>query len=32
MKFSGDYINFIKNIIILITIALWEINYRVYDF
>ena len=32
MKFSGDYINFRKNIIILITVALWEIHYRTYDF
>ena len=32
MKFSGDYIYFIKNIIISITIALWEINEGAYDF
>ena len=32
MKFSGDYINFRKKIIILITVALWEIHYRTYDF
>ena len=31
MKFSGDYINFMKNIIILITVALWEIHYRTYN-
>ena len=28
MKFSGEYINFIKKFIILITVALWEIHYN----
>ena len=32
MKFSGDYINLKRNIIILITVALWEILNRTYDF
>ena len=32
MKFSGDYINFKRDIIILITVALWEIHYRTYNF
>ena len=32
MKFSGDYINLIKNIIILMTVASWEIHYRTYNF
>ena len=32
MKFSGDNINFRKNIIILITVALWVIHYRTYNF
>ena len=32
MKFSGDYVNFKRNIIILITVALWEIHYRTYNF
>ena len=25
MKFSGDYVDLVENIIILITVALWEI-------
>ena len=32
MKFSGYYINFERNVIILITVALWEIHYRTYNF
>ena len=32
MKFSGDYINFKRNFIVLITVALWEIHYRTYNF
>ena len=32
MKFSGDYNNSKRNIIILITVALWEIHHRTYNF
>ena len=32
MKFSGDYNNFKRNIIILIIVALWEIHRRTYNF
>ena len=32
MKFSDDRINFRKIFIFLITVALWEIHYRTYDF
>ena len=32
MKFSGDYINLKKKIIILMTVASWEIHYRTYSF
>ena len=32
MKFSEDYVNFAKNIIILITVALWEICCRMFSF
>ena len=31
-KFSGDYIDFAQNFIILITDALWEICYRAFNF
>ena len=32
MKFSGDYVDFVKNMLILITVALWEICCRMFSF
>ena len=32
MKFSEDYVDFVENIIILITVALWEICCRMFSF
>ena len=32
MKFSEDYVDLVENIIILITVALWEICCRMFSF
>ena len=32
MKFSEDYVYFVKNMLILITVALWEICCRIFSF
>ena len=32
MKFSEDYVDFVKNMLILITVALWEICFRMFSF
>ena len=32
MKFSEDYVDLVENIIILITVALWEIPCRIVSF
>ena len=32
MKTSEDYVDLVENIIILITVALWEICYRMFYF
>ena len=32
MKFSEDYVDFVKNMLILITVALWEICCRMFSF
>ena len=31
MKFSEDYVDFVENIIILITVALWDISCRMFS-
>ena len=32
MKFYEDYVGLVENIIILITVALWEIYFRMFSF
>ena len=32
MKFSEYYVDFVKNMLILITVALWEICCRMFSF
>ena len=32
MKFSEDYVGLVENIIILITVALWEVCCRMFSF
>ena len=32
VKFSCDYVNFVENVIICITVALWESCYQTFSF